>query len=155
MPPTSADNGFVPRPSFMQLYLRSRLPGQPPSLLQYLAEMLGSLLPCQPHAALHLRGASSSLRPVGEGLADLVGNTPLIRIRSLSEQTGCEVGAAAGGDLSPVHLAPSSVSVCLLLLSAQRAWPLPVPFLPCCTSSVWPPSCEPLPAPFIDPAACN
>jgi cysteine synthase A len=36
--------------------------------------------------------ASSRLRHVGEGLADLVGNTPLIRIKSLSEQTGCEVG---------------------------------------------------------------
>ena len=33
----------------------------------------------------------SSLRPVGEGLADLIGNTPLIRLKSLSEQTGCEV----------------------------------------------------------------
>lgn len=44
------------------------------------------------HGAHHLRGAASSLRPVGEGLADLVGNTPLIRLRSLSEETGCEVG---------------------------------------------------------------
>jgi len=33
--------------------------------------------------------------PVGEGLAALIGNTPLIRIRSLSEQTGCEVLAKA------------------------------------------------------------
>lgn len=47
------------------------------------------------HGAHHLRGAASSLRPVGEGLADLVGNTPLIRLRSLSEATGCEVDGRA------------------------------------------------------------
>jgi hypothetical protein len=35
----------------------------------------------------------SSQRAVGEGLADLIGNTPLIRLKSLSEQTGCEVRA--------------------------------------------------------------
>lgn len=56
----------------------------------------------QYHGQHHLRGASSSLRPVGEGLADLIGNTPLVRLASLSEQTGCEVrspgaGAAAVG----------------------------------------------------------
>lgn len=38
-------------------------------------------------------GGASSLLRVGEGLVDLIGNTPLIRIRSLSEETGCEVGA--------------------------------------------------------------
>ena len=46
------------------------------------------------HGQHHLRGAASSLRPCGQGLADLIGNTPLIRITSLSEQTGCEVRAS-------------------------------------------------------------
>ncbi len=50
----------------------------------------------QYHGQHHLRGASSSLRPVGEGLADLIGNTPLIRLASLSEQTGCQVRRAMG-----------------------------------------------------------
>ncbi|KAL4430687.1 hypothetical protein ABPG75_005943 [Micractinium tetrahymenae] len=78
-----------------QLYLRSRHHALPMLTLQALSELLGTLLRGHPHVALHLRGASSSLRPVGEGLADLVGNTPLIRIRSLSEQTGCEILAKA------------------------------------------------------------
>ncbi|KAI7845595.1 hypothetical protein COHA_000882 [Chlorella ohadii] len=49
----------------------------------------------QYHGQHHLRGASSSLRPVGQGLADLIGNTPLIRLASLSEQTGCQILAKA------------------------------------------------------------
>ena len=71
------------------------------------------------HGAHHLRGAASSLRPVGEGLADLVGNTPLIRLRSLSEETGCEVGGLlrlpllAGPDWLPL-LAAAPASACLL-----------------------------------------
>ncbi|PSC75522.1 cysteine synthase 2 [Micractinium conductrix] len=40
-------------------------------------------------------GGASSLLRVGEGLVDLIGNTPLIRIRSLSEETGCEILAKA------------------------------------------------------------
>lgn len=44
-------------------------------------------------AQLRPLSCAGSLRPVGEGLASLVGNTPLIRLKSLSEQTGCEVGS--------------------------------------------------------------
>lgn len=62
------------------------------NVLNELLGLLGAWLRGeQYHGQHHMRGASSSLRPVGEGLADLIGNTPLIRLASLSEQTGCQV----------------------------------------------------------------
>lgn len=73
--------------------------------------------------------ASSRLRPVGEGLADLVGNTPLIRIRSLSEQTGCEVGCWTS--ITPAQLngrakGPGAAFVPIQSLAphaGRRSWP--------------------------------
>ena len=61
-----------------------------------LVDLLGSWRRCERTDAGQQRqqqngNTSSSPRSVGEGLADLIGNTPLIRLKSLSEQTGCEV----------------------------------------------------------------
>ena len=39
-------------------------------------------------------GATAYRAGVAQGLVDIIGNTPLVRIKSLSEQTGCEVGSA-------------------------------------------------------------
>lgn len=72
----------------------------PPSVLGGLADLLTWLWesaspdtqqrrhasPCRP-----LGTGGSSLPPLGQGLVHLIGNTPVIRIKSLSEQTGCEV----------------------------------------------------------------
>ena len=50
------------------------------------------------------RDFSSNKKSVKKGIAngvvDLVGNTPLLRIKSLSERTGCEVG---GYTTPPLH----------------------------------------------------
>ncbi|KAI3433760.1 hypothetical protein D9Q98_003567 [Chlorella vulgaris] len=76
----------------------------PPSVLGGLADLLTWLWesaspdtqqrrhasPCRP-----LGTGGSSLPPLGQGLVHLIGNTPVIRIKSLSEQTGCEILAKA------------------------------------------------------------
>ena len=72
----------------------------------------------------HPRGAASGCRPVGEGLADLVGHTPLIRLRSLSEQTGCEVRPGEAG-VCPRCAACSALQCNILPLPRHRSWPRP------------------------------
>ena len=82
----------------------------------------------QYHGQHHLRGASSSLRPVGQGLADLIGNTPLIRLASLSEQTGCQVrravdsGAADAASIMQPLLGFASSACRMLLLHHTAAF---------------------------------
>lgn len=96
-PPPAATAAPPPSLSSAAVQLCTTSPQLTLDTLNELLGLLGAWLHGEHyHGAHHLRGASSSLRPVGEGLPDLVGNTPLIRLKSLSEQTGCEVRMGVG-----------------------------------------------------------
>lgn len=89
-PPVPAAAGAAPRFSLSASRPLPQLLTTDRQLTQHAAaELLGVIQAwlrgeayCGPHRA----------PAVCQGLADLVGNTPLVRLRSLSEQTGCEVG---------------------------------------------------------------
>ena len=67
-------------------------------------------------------GGEQQQQGIVEGVAGLIGNTPLLRIPSLSKQTGCEVGTCS---MQHVHSAFSSKPFLPLWLStsANNTWP--------------------------------
>lgn len=61
-----------------------------------------------------------------QGLAGLIGNTPLIRVASLSEATGCEVNASAA---TPAVMSNALSTVIISLVVDHRLSPLQCPAL--------------------------
>jgi hypothetical protein len=97
-----------------------------------LVDLLGSWRRCERTDAWQQRqqqngNTSSSPRSLGEGLADVIGNTPLIRLKSLSEQTGCEVRDCW---LPALALMRSPPTAHRLALPPPAASCLPLPLLP-------------------------
>ena len=84
----------LPRPLAPRQVWAARLaPHTSPAPLHSLRRLLHSLICGDSWGSLTLRPACATC--IGDGLAALIGGTPLIRLASLSEQTGCEILAKA------------------------------------------------------------